>query len=51
MRYCWGEEIRRKSAQHQNVAVGEIDEAQDAIHHRVAEGDERVNGTEREAVD
>ena len=51
MRDCWSEEKGGESAEHQDVAVGEIDKTQDAINHRVAEGDERVNGTEREAVD
>jgi hypothetical protein len=31
--------------------MGEIDEPQDAIDHRVADRDERVNRAEREAVD
>ena len=48
---CWSEEIRRKRPEHQHVAVREIDETQDAINHRIAEGDERVYGAEREAVD
>ena len=39
------------SAQHINVAVREVDEAQHAINHRVAEGDERVNRALRETVD
>jgi hypothetical protein len=31
--------------------VGKIDEAQDAIDHRIAEGDEGVDRTERETID
>ena len=38
-------------AEHENVAVREIDEAQDAIDHRVAERDEGENRAERQAVD
>ena len=46
-----GEEVAGERAQHVDVAVREVDEAQHAVHHRVAEGDERVDGAEREAVD
>jgi hypothetical protein len=31
--------------------VREIDEVQDAVHHRVAEGDQRVHAAEHQAVD
>ena len=36
---------------HEHVAVREVDEAQHAINHRVAQRDERVDRAEREAVD
>lgn len=48
---CWSEKKGGERAEHQNVTVSEIDETQDAIHHRVAQRDKRVNGTERETVD
>src|SRR6266536_3579018 len=31
--------------------MGEINKAQHAIHHRVAQGDERVDRTQRKAID
>jgi hypothetical protein len=42
--------ITRKRAEHEDVAVREIDEAKDAVNHRVAESDQRVNGAERQAI-
>ena len=30
--------------------MGEVDQLQDAVHHRVAEGDQRVDAAEHEAV-
>ena len=38
-------------AEHEDVAVGEVDEAQDAVHHGVADGDEAVQRTERQRVE
>jgi hypothetical protein len=38
-------------AEHEDVAVREIDEPQNAINHRVAERDERENRAERQTVD
>ena len=38
-------------AEHQNVAVGEVDEAQNAVHHGVADGDEAVQRTQRQRVE
>jgi hypothetical protein len=40
-----------KRSDHEYVPVRKIDEAQNAIHHGVTERDERVNGTQRQAVD
>ena len=40
-----------KRADHENVAVGEIDHADDAIDHRVADRDQPVDRAERQAVD
>jgi len=36
---------------HEDVGMGEIDEPEHAINHRVAERDERVYGSEGEAVE
>ena len=38
-------------AQHQDIAVGEVDEAQDAVHHGVADGDEAIERTQREGIE
>ena len=40
----------RKGAHHEDVAMGEVDELDDAVDHRVAEGDEGVDEAELEAV-
>ena len=45
------EVIADVGAHHVDVAVREVDEAQDAVHHRVAERDQRVDRPERQAVD
>ncbi len=37
-------------AQHHHVAVREVDELQDAVHHRVAQRDERVQAADGDAV-
>ena len=37
-------------AQHEHVAVGEVDEPEDAVHHRVADGDERVEAAQGQGV-
>ena len=41
----------RHRADHHHLAVREIDELDDAVHHRVAERDHGVHAAEREAVD
>src|SRR5436190_5462125 len=41
----------REGAEHKNIAVREINEAQHAINHRVTERYERVDGAERNAID
>ena len=46
-----GEVVPGERAEHVDVAVREVDEAQHAVHHRVPERDQRVDGAEREAVD
>ena len=38
-------------ADHVDVAVREVDQAQDAVDHRVAQGDQGVDRPERQAVD
>ena len=40
-----------EGGEHEHVAVGEVDHADDAEHHRVADGDEAVDRAQREAVD
>src|SRR5262249_18907387 len=42
---------RDERRNHENVAMGEIDHADDAKHHRVADGDEAIDRAERDAVD
>jgi hypothetical protein len=46
-----GDVVARERTKHVHVAVREIDQAQHAVHHRVAERDQRVDRAEREAVD
>ena len=46
-----GDEVAGERPEHVDIAVGEVDQAQHAVHHRVAEGDEGVDGAERQAVD
>ena len=36
---------RQERAEHEQVAVGEVDQLDDAVHHRVAEGDQGVERT------
>ena len=45
------EVVTRERAKHEDVTVGEVDEPQDAVNHRVAQRDKRVNRTERQAID
>src|SRR5262249_59052356 len=42
---------RNEGGDHEHVAMGEIHHADDAEHHRVADGDETVDRAERDAVD
>ena len=42
---------RDEQAEHEDVAVGEVDQLDDAVHHRVAERDQREDGPAGEAVD
>ena len=39
------------SADHVDVAVGEVDELDNSVNHGVAKGDEGVNTAQRQAVD
>ena len=41
----------RNAPEHEDVAVGEVDELDDPVDHRVAEGDEGVDRADREGVD
>ena len=36
---------------HEYIAMGEVHHADDAEHHRIADGDQAVDRTERDAVD
>ena len=40
-----------EGADHQHVAMGEVDQAENAIHHRVAQRDDCVHAADHEAVD
>ena len=42
---------RKEGADHVDLAVGEIDHADDAVNHAVADRDQPVHGAERHAVD
>ena len=42
---------RDEGRHHEHVAMGEVHHADDAEHHRVADGDQAVDRTERDAVD
>ena len=44
-------EDRGEDADHEDVAVREVDELDDAVHHRVAQRDQGVDRAAREAVD
>ena len=41
---------RHEGADHEDVAVGEVDQLDDPVDHRVAEGDQRVDRAERQDV-
>ena len=42
---------RQERADHEHVAVGEVDELDDPVDHRVAEGDQGVDRADRQGVD
>src|SRR5712672_2040784 len=42
---------RDKAADHEDIAMGEIDHADDAVDHGVADGDQAIDRTEYNAVD
>ena len=46
-----GREIAGKGADHEDLAVGEVDHAQDAVDHRVAQGDQRVDAARAQPVE
>ncbi|GAA3107562.1 hypothetical protein GCM10020254_61820 [Streptomyces goshikiensis] len=41
---------RAEAADHEDLAVGEVDELDDAVDHGVPDGDEAIKGTEGKAV-
>ena len=47
---CLPGEVPDEGAHHEDVRVREVDEAQDAVDHRVAERDQGVDGPQGEAV-
>src|SRR5262249_59380337 len=42
---------RHEAADHEDIAVGKVDHADDAIDHGVADGDQAVDRTKHETVD
>src|SRR3546814_8552607 len=42
---------RQEGADHVDVAVGEVDHTDDAVDHRLADGDWAINGAQRQVVD
>ena len=44
-------EVPAEGADHEDLAVGEVQELEDPVDHRVAERDQRVDAPERQAVD
>ncbi|VDR29141.1 Uncharacterised protein [Raoultella terrigena] len=42
---------RRQGADHQNIAVGKVNDAQDAVHHGVAERDQGIDASQHDAID
>jgi glutamyl-tRNA reductase len=48
---CLPEVVAEEGADHEDIRVREVNEAQHAVDHRVAERDERVDGAERQAVE
>src|SRR5260370_39926541 len=42
---------RNHRAHHQHVAVSEVDDAQDAINHRIAECDDGIDAAKHQSVD
>ena len=48
---CRESEVADVRADHEHLAMGEVQELQDPVHHRVADGDQSVDAPEREAGD
>ena len=48
---CISQVITHKRPEHIYVAMGKVDQAQNAIHHRVSQRDERISTTLRDTVD
>jgi len=45
-----GQQKAEKRSHHEQIAVGEVDHRQDAVNHRVAQGDERVDAAQLQGV-
>ena len=43
--------VADERADHEDVAVGEVDQLDDAVDHRVAQGDQRVDEAQLQAAD
>ncbi len=41
---------RDVAADHVDLAVGEVNHADNAVHHRIADGDQRIGTAQRDAV-
>jgi hypothetical protein len=50
LRHELAQVVTDEGADHEHVRMREVDEAQDAVDHRVAERDERIDGPEGQAV-
>ena len=42
---------QQEGADHEQIAVGEVDHGQDAVHHGVAQGDQRIDAADLEGVE
>ena len=45
-----GNQKTEKSADHEQIAMGEVDHRQNAVDHRVAQGDQRVDTAQLQRV-
>ncbi len=50
-RQCADDRQRHHRAHHGDFAVGEIDELENAVHHGVAQRDQRIDAAQHQAID